>query len=221
MKILENIYIPLRDDVGGADPCRKMSVNDTCAFYNLSSNPFTSQKFVLAVKITVGSTCLFSILGASLIIFTYAAFRSLRTVTRQLLVNLSVADILVAASHFVGLFTNYSRFLEYDQITSTNPLQDQWCQIQGAVTVFGSIASFLWTTAVAVYLLCIIVLPKRTDVIRLKMVVSFYLLCWGLPAIVVLVFGPLRMFGYTPGADIGRQCRVHLLYTLIQSRNTH
>ena len=76
----------------------------------VSSDPFKSQKFVsLAMKITVGATRLLSdparsrtliiliyiAFRASLTIFTYAAFKILRTVTRQLLVSLSVVDILV------------------------------------------------------------------------------------------------------------------------------
>ena len=157
--------------------------------------PIETVGFILTVKITMGITCLLSILGASLIILTYVAFRDLRTTARQLLVNLSVADIIVAASHFVGLLTNYDRFL-YSNLTT-----DAWCSVQAAITMYGTISSFLWTIAVALYMFTVIVL-KRPDIAR-KMVPVHYLVCWGIPVVFPVWFGIEGHLGFENPADIG------------------
>ena len=165
--------------------------------------PIGTADYILTVKIVVGTTCLLSILGASLIILTYVAFRDLRTVARQLLVNLSVADIVVAASHFVGLLTNYERFV-YSNLRS-----DVWCSVQGAVTMYGTISSFLWTIAVALYMFTVIVM-KRPEIAK-KMVPVYYLVCWGVPIVFPVWFGVKRYLGFELPADVG-MLSVHHCY---------
>ena len=114
--------------------------------------------FITAIKVTAGITSILSILGASLIIFTYIAFRNLRTTARQLLVTLSVADIIVATSHFVGLFTNFERFIhEYNNETWNTSTTDPLCISQAAFSVFGTLASFLLSLAIGVYLVGLLI----------------------------------------------------------------
>ena len=177
--------------------------NSDCLELSVSGNytlPGQDGWFVVAVKVTTGVTCLFSILGASLIIFTYAAFRSLRTVTRQLLVNLSVADILVALFHFLGLYTNYDRF-NYGGGGAELSTRDWWCITQAAFVVLGSCASFFWTTAVALYMFVVIVL--RSPVTGKRLLYVFYPVCWGVPAAIVVVFAALHLYGFPPAYGIG------------------
>ena len=157
--------------------------------------PTETLGFILTLKITVGTTCLLSILGASLIILTYVAFRDLRTTARQLLVNLSVADIIIAASHFVGLLTNYDRFL-YSSLQ-----KDTWCSVQAAITMYGTISSFLWTIAVALYMFTVIMM-KRPE-IAMKTVPVYYLVCWGIPVVFPVWFGVKDYLGFEQPADIG------------------
>jgi len=177
-----------------------MAVNG-CEWANLTNAttriPIETADYILTVKIVVGTTCLLSILGASLIILTYVAFRDLRTIARQLLVNLSVADIVIAASHFVGLLTNYERFL-YSNLRSD---VDVWCSVQGAVTMYGTISSFLWTIAVALYMFTVIVM-KRPEIAK-KMVPVYYLVCWGVPIVFPVWFGIKRYLGFELPADVG------------------
>ena len=175
---------------------------------NLSCSPIptATEPFILTVQITVGITCVLSVLGASLIILTYVAFKDLRTTARQLLVNLSVADMFVAGSHFVGLLTNYRRFLTKPCLFSSSELpSDTWCDIQGGLTMFGTIASFLWTVGVAVYLLLIIVL--RWPAVAKRLVYFLYVLCWGIPAALVIAFGVAGYLGFEENVDIGEFVR--------------
>ena len=59
-----------------------------------------------AVRVGVGLCSSLSILGACAIILSYAAFPELRTVTRQMLLNLSIADILLSLAFLLGLIQN-------------------------------------------------------------------------------------------------------------------
>ncbi len=154
---------------------------------------------ILWLQIIVGITCVLSILGASLIILTYVLYKDLWTTARQLLVNLSVADILVATTHFVGLFY-FQKFLpsSTDYIDSNT---DTLCSIQGAILMVGTIASCLWTLSLAVYLL-IILLLKRPHLAK-RFVLVFYAICWGVPVALTVWFLVKRFHGFAESADIG------------------
>lgn len=71
-----------------------------------SAVPTAELAAVVAIRVGVGTVSFLSLLGASLIIFTFVAYRDLRTLARQLLVNLSIADLIVAVSHLMGLLEN-------------------------------------------------------------------------------------------------------------------
>ena len=172
------------------------NLSDCVVLYN-TTTPSKLAGFTTAVKACVGITCLLSFLGASLIIFTYVAFKDLRTTARQILVNLSVADILVVTSHFLGLFTNYDRFLYVDPEVAT---QDVWCSIQAAVDLFGSISVCLWTTALAAHLVSVVVFER---LVGRKVLAVIYLVCWGVPAAFTIVFGAAHLYGFTHVEDVG------------------
>lgn len=59
-----------------------------------------------ALRGAVGLSSSLSILGSCAIILSYAAFEELRTTARQLLLNLSVADIILSLSFLLGLLQN-------------------------------------------------------------------------------------------------------------------
>ena len=162
---------------------------------------------ILVVRVITGITCVLSVLGAFVIILTYVAFKDLRTLARQQLVNLCVADIIVAASHFVGLTAlkvEYYNPTSYDNISNTSTVQEELCRVQGGFTMFGTLASFLWTLALGFYLLMIIVL-KRPDFAHF-LVYVYYPICWGIPLILVLWFALVTptYLGFGEGADIGK-----------------
>ncbi len=162
---------------------------------------FTQPAYILAIKVTAGVTSILSTLGAFLIIFTYISFRNLRTTARQLLVSISIADIIVAISHFVGLLTNFDRFIyQYNNDTWNTSTTDPLCITQAAFSMFGTLASFLLSLAIGVYLVGILVWKKPR--IWKRLVPIFYYICWGVPAIMVL---PNVIGHYYGFADIGEQ----------------
>ena len=176
----------------------------------------SSADFFLSLRVVVGITCIISIFGACVIVFTYVAFKNLRTLARQQLVNLSVADIVIAASHFVGLVA--LRVEDYDADTFDNEFnvsnfsaaQETLCKVQGGFTMFGSIASFLWSLALGFYMLMVIVL-RRPNFTR-YLVFVYYPVCWGVPLALTLWFALSKptYLGFVKDADIGKY------YTIIQ-----
>lgn len=173
---------------------------------NISANctaiPVATSAILLTQQITVSLTCILSILGAGLIIFTYVAFKDLRTGARELLVQLSIADICVALSHMIGVIVNLPKHAHpcHDPVVEDGT-RDVVCEVQAGVTMFGVVSSFLWTLAVAIYLLVIIVFEKQVVGKRLRFV--FYPVCWGIPLVLAIVFGCLGYLGFDDSLDIG------------------
>ncbi len=167
---------------------------NTTEFY-----PAIEPTFLRAVEVLVGITCVLSILGASLIILTYGAYRELRTTARQLLVNLSVADLILTASHFVGIF-HYKTFIPQYNPHYDGSNTDTLCSVLGATDMFGSIASFLWTIALAGYMFTVIVL-RRVQLAK-YLVIPFYLICWGIPLALTIWFGVEQFFGFVETFDV-------------------
>ena len=171
---------------------------------NGASSPVVSKPALLLMRITGGTSAILSVFGASLIIFTYVAFKKLRTTARQLLVNLSVADIVISLSHFVGLLAKYETYLHPDdkyQNASTSPL----CSTQAAFTAFGTVASYCWSMLIAVYMLFLT--QSRSATPRKILVPIIYLISWGIPIVIVIVIAATDYLGYNPQDTPGQYGR--------------
>lgn len=174
------------------------------------------EDYYLALRVVIGITCVISMFGSCVIISTYIAFKDLRTLARQQLVNLSVADIIVALSHLVGLaalrvetydddsehYTNNISVIE----NATTTYESALCTVQGGFTMCGTIASFLWSLGLGFFMLVIIVF-RRPDVGRC-LVFLYYPICWGVPLALTLWFALTKptYLGFAESADIGNIC---------------
>lgn len=167
--------------------------NVNCRFHEY---PAIYPGVITAVKVLTGVTGPLSIAAACWIIVTYFLFKDLRTTARQLLVNLSIADILVAGSHFVGAMQNYERFIPYYNNNSSidTSRNDTLCVSQAAVTMFSSISSFLWTMSIAIYMLTLTVSGNKK--VLKWMVIIMYVVCWGVPIIFVIASGADKLLGF-------------------------
>lgn len=175
---------------------------------NSTALPVYDHRFVATLTAAVVATSLLSVSGSSLIIFTYAAFKNLRTIAREILVQLSIADGIVALSHLVGVLVNLPRFIPKpcetpEQVlqNDTDRVRDIACEVQGGATMFGTLSSFLWTIAVAVYLLTIIVFERQQFAQWLRY--TFYPICWGIPLSLTVWFGMDGYLGFEESIDIG------------------
>lgn len=184
--------------------------------------PVYDRRFVATLTAAVVITSLLSVFGSALIIFTYAAFKNLRTIAREILVQLSVADIIVAVSHIVGITANLPRFIPKkpceQQTDPASALEDDIaCKVQGGVTLFGTISSFLWTIAVAVYLLTIIVFERQRFARWLRF--TFYPICWGIPLSLVIWFAAEDYLGFEESIDIGKPSQFPTILSNLQIIN--
>lgn len=128
---------------------------------------YTSERVVVLVS------CVLSFLGSSLLVCTHALWPELRTRPRQLLLYLSLADLLSALSYFYGVLQDFDR-------TSWD------CVLQGALSTFSNTSSFFWTMAIALYLYITIVRGSPTGT---GLLCCFHVVRW------VLSSGPGRARG--------------------------
>jgi G protein-coupled receptor 157 len=93
-------------------------------------------------------SCVLSALGSGLLVVTHALWPELRSRARRLLLFLSLADLLSAASYFYGVLQDFA--------------DTSWdCVLQGALSTFANTSSFFWTVAIALYLYLSIVRAAR------------------------------------------------------------
>ena len=164
--------------------------------------PAYKSDFVTAMRVIVTFVSILSLFGAGLIIVTYVAFKEHRTKARQILVQLSIADILVAVAHIFGVNVTLPKFTNLICDDFYNATSDVLCQVQGGIAVFSTTGSYLWTIAVAYYFLVIIVFESQ-KIGKLLLIVS-YPICWGFPAILVIILGVQGYLGFQPNLDASK-----------------
>ncbi|XP_069122646.1 G-protein coupled receptor 157-like [Argopecten irradians] len=109
-----------------------------------------NRSYLLSSTITCASASL-SVLSGLAILWSYRQFPQLQNYTRQLLVCLTVADIFTAYGNFISGLRWFS---------NGNPaiINDDFCVAQSFITTTSTLSSFFWTTTIAIYLFCAVVL---------------------------------------------------------------
>lgn len=110
--------------------------------------PAPPTELVPSERAVVLLSCALSALGSGLLVATHALWPDLRSRARRLLLFLSLADLLSAASYFYGVLQDFE-----------GPSWD--CVLQGALSTFANTSSFFWTVAIALYLYLSIVRTSR------------------------------------------------------------
>lgn len=110
--------------------------------------PAPPTELVPSERAVVLLSCALSALGSGLLVATHALWPDLRSRARRLLLFLSLADLLSAASYFYGVLQDFA-----------GPSWD--CVLQGALSTFANTSSFFWTVAIALYLYLSIVRSAR------------------------------------------------------------
>ncbi|KAK3767236.1 hypothetical protein RRG08_018104 [Elysia crispata] len=143
------------------------------------------------IDISVGTTLL-SIIGSTIIILLFFAIKELRTTSRQLLVYLSVADIVVGLSSVVQA-RGYVLSLGLPDQTS------KACQVDAGLWVWAQVCAALWTSVIVIYLfLCV---SLRWVTVANRIVFMFHIFCWGMPVVVTTLSEIFGVYGYK-SADI-------------------
>lgn len=154
----------------------------------LSSN-ITGHAPAAALKYSILAVCVLSFLGSSLILISYVLFKTIRSRSRHILVCLSVADLGVAVSNGTGLLGSHSSSI---------------CQGQAAAATFFGASCLLWTIALAVYLYAAVVLQWQV-IKNIRIMIVFYVICWGIPLAVTGTLIGMNLLGGRPSSVTGWQ----------------
>ena len=136
------------------------------------------------IKIVAGVMCTLSILGSVAIILSYVIIKNIRSKARELLVHLSVMDLIFASSNLIGLALPYDWYLYHEPTGYAHDTYDHVCKAQAFISVYGTKGSILWTLGLAVYLYYRIV--SRDAKVTKWVVKVLYVMCYTLPLYVSL-----------------------------------
>ena len=177
--------------------------NSASTTVNDTTQSVEFEGYLLSLKISIGIMCILSIIGAALIILTFIIFKDIRTRPRQLLVNLSLADMITAVFNLLGMLINFEKYLDYQKIPVENQttLINDICITQAAISQYATNASILWTISIAFYMFIVVVLQKD----RLAFILSplYYLMSWGVPLVITVWFASVGYFGFEPETTPG------------------
>ena len=144
--------------------------------------------------------CSLSLLGSTILIVSYALWPHLRTKSRLLLACLSVGDYLNALGMLVAAA---AKPFPYKDAT-TNYYTNAACTTQAFITTAGSLASFFWTTSMAIYLYIAIV--RSDSRLADRLVFVFHLVSWGVPLFLALLALEMNQLGYASTQDSAGWC---------------
>ena len=148
--------------------------------------------------IIVATAALLSLLGSSLIIFTYIRFKDLRTLSRHIVVCIAISDLMSSLSSCAGLF-----------ISPTLDPRNGYCVIQAFFEAIFVLSSLLWTLFLAVTLYVVIV-KQNTDLAERLIFPWFHLISWCLPLVINVVAVSLEKLGNTGDTETAGWCWIYV-----------
>lgn len=182
-----------------------------CSGKDIRSYPVFSNPITTAGAVLTTTTSVLSILGCLLIMFTYFAYKELRTYARAMLFHLSIADLIIVISHIVGYYENYLWYLENpNEIpgSSTNAL----CVSQAAFLIFGSIASLMWSTVVGFFMVVLAVNSKQRQSINKTFYIISCIVCWLVPLVITICIAAYQLLGFVLAGATSKACFVSGIY---------
>ena len=136
----------------------------------------------------------------SFVIFaTFACLQELRTITRQIIICITLSDLCTAISNLTGAIFINTQF-EFVRSHIETDLSPAWCSIQSFVSSTSSLWSFLWTTAFSLVLYFILVKENVRQVTF--MLPWLHLLCWLLPLLLNITALSLGKLGYSANDSV-------------------
>lgn len=132
-------------------------------------------------------TCMTSMCGSLVVLGLYLTYPDVRTTSRKLLVHLSAANFIQCVAGLMQAATYYKTLQFPDERSFI-------CESAASTSVIGHVASALWTCAVTVYLF--LAVSARAITIANRLVVLFYVFCWGMPLLVATSAGVSDVYGY-------------------------
>ena len=170
------------------DSTHKCPVEDSCDYSidDIKDGP--------AIVSLVSSSL--SIISSLCIIVTFFVWPNIRSMSRQIIVFLSLADLFTALGYVIGSINH----LQYDRndtrgVTTACETFSRVCVVQSTITSWSSIASFWWTSILAFHLYITIV--KGHVSLSGRLLPLYYFLAWVTPTIVVMALLWSNQLGYS------------------------
>ena len=139
------------------------------------------------------TTCILSAFGSLLIILSYVCIRKVRSKAREILVHISVMDLIYTMANLIGAVINFNEEKE-----GNSPAYQGACKAQGWFAVYGTIGSVLWTISLAVYLYFKVItirLKPQSQTMRVLQI-GIYIVGYVLPVLVAFYFLALGLIGF-------------------------
>ena len=148
------------------------------SFSTLSTNMSTFEEIMNTLYVVLtGIFSVISMVGTTVIIFTYIYYPELRSKGRHFLVFISAVDFLTAFGVLLGV------------IWTSDPYSftEAFCQASPIITAFSSVSSYFWNVCMALYLYFTLV--KGYHHLVRKLTIFSHIICWSIP-------GKLYLFLY-------------------------
>ena len=176
--------------------CPGATYSEKCDQFNYDS--IAAARDGPAVVSLISSSC--SIISSLFIIFTYFIWSDIRSVSRQIIVFLSLADFFTALGYVIGSSNYLQHYHSQHNTTSgnVNVSCEQFtrvCVLQSCITTWSSMASFWWSTFLAFHLYITIV--KEKVVLAGKLFPVYHVLAWITPLIITAVLLGKDELGYS------------------------
>ena len=144
----------------------------------------------LGHKIVVTLSAVLSLCGTSVIIGTFIAWEDFRSISRKILVYISMADFLVAGGNLFGFWIRQA------QLSSESDILHKLCEGQSFVTSIATLWSFFWTGFLAIFLYMVVVKKQRR--IAETYMKIFHFFAWGIPLVIGTAALALHKLGTHP-----------------------
>lgn len=145
-----------------------------------SNSSFESEANSVVNRVLTTVSASLSILGTSLIIITFIAWKDLRSTSRKILVFISIGDFFIAGGNLWGVW-----LARNDHTTIP-------CKAQSFVTTCASLWSFFWTTFLSIFMYTAV--ARRQAEKADKMLRYFHIFGWGIPLIITgIAFGENKL----------------------------
>eukprot|EP00026_Physarum_polycephalum_P011679 Phypoly_transcript_11920.p1 GENE.Phypoly_transcript_11920~~Phypoly_transcript_11920.p1 ORF type:complete len:314 (+),score=17.49 Phypoly_transcript_11920:79-1020(+) len=147
------------------------------------------------VDIAVVVTCTLSIVGSLFIIISFLLFKDFQnSMSRRLLVILSICDLLTAVAYLIHVGKEPEHVSHREKVR---------CEVQSAVNIFANQASFFWTDFIALFVL----LSRKYGMkYASKFIPFFHAISWGWPIVSVILVGSYGVWGYDNGDATADWC---------------
>ena len=150
----------------------------TTSLTNATTATNSTYVYPIATLLLSCSSGTLSLIGGLFIVVTYILLPDIRNFTRQLVVCLTIADLVTAS----GVLMSTIRYFNMHSDVIDEEMEKRLCKAQSFLTTLSSLVSFFLTSFIAIYLCDTIVQQNdRFTNRRRQWLVIFNLISWGLP----------------------------------------